>query len=234
MGTDSIARKTDSRKSDKPRYHVDPEGYGVTEEIENGIRRQAWKIGSEHRNYSEIDDLAQEGRIAAWKEATLHEPRTDYCLHRSKQAMAQCARSGRSVESRMWHTYRRKKRYFLKEFDAPLSPGQAPKDATLADIMPDSRPYTENQAFSHIALDDVEDLLTDEELEVARLKAAGFDYKEMVGLGLFDRWDLEEHSRNIRKKLAWYFGRDDLLPKPRIRKTGARFKWQPPSIDVEG
>ena len=228
MGTDSIARKTDSRKSDKPLYHVDPEGYGVTEEIESSIRRMAWRIGSEHGNYDEIDDLAQEGRIAAWKEATMHEPRADYCLHRSKQAMAQYARSGASVDGRLWLNHRRKKVYHTEELDAPLSSGRVPEGATLANMLPDSRPYTENQAFSCIVLDDVEDLLTDEELEVARLKAAGFDYQEMVSLGLFGRWDTEEHSRNIRKKLAWYLGRDDLLPEPRIRKTGVRFKWQPP------
>ena len=65
MGTDSIARNTDSRKSDKPFYHVDPEGYGVTEEIESRIRRQAWKIGSEHGNYGEIDDRRLARDLAA-------------------------------------------------------------------------------------------------------------------------------------------------------------------------
>jgi len=188
----------------------------------------AWKIGSEHGNYDEIDDLAQEGRIAAWLEAKVHEPRADYCLHRSKQAMAQYARSGTSVDGRLWLNHRRKKVYHTEELDAPLSPGRAPEGTTLADMLPDPRPYTESQAFSSIVLDGVEDLLTNEELEVARLKAAGFEYQEMVRLDFYGRFEAEEHSRNIRKKLAWYFNRDDLLPRPRIRKTGARFKWQPP------
>lgn len=228
MGTDSIAQKTDSSKSNKPLYHVDPEGYGVTEEIESSIRRMAWKIGSEHGDYDEIDDLAQEGRIAVWLEATLHEPRADYCLHRSKQAMAQYARSGVSVDGRLWLNHRRKKVYHTDEIDAPLSPGRAPEGATLANILPDPRPYTESQAFSCIVLDDIEDLLTDDELEIARAKAAGFTLTELENHSSYSRWEVEEHSRNARRKIAWYLNRDDLLPKPRIRKTGERFKWQPP------
>lgn len=224
MGTNSIAPNAQERKSNRSRYHVDPDGYGVDEEIENGILRQAWRIGSEHGNYDEIEDLAQEGRIAAWMEATLHDSRVDYCLHRSRQAMAQYARSGVSVNGRLWLNARRKRVYYTDSLDYPLSSSRLPEDTTLLDILPDPRPYTEKQAFSHIALSDIASLLTDDELEIARAKAAGFTLTELANLGIFTRWETEEYSRNVRRKVATYLNRPDLLPKPRIRKDSARFR----------
>jgi len=228
MGTDSIARKTDSSKSDKPRYHVDPEGYGVTEPIEKHIRALAWRIASEHGDYGEIDDLAQEGRIAAWQTAIAEGPREDYCAVSSKQAMSHYARTGKSIDGRVWPAYRRSKVYNIEELDAPLPLDQAPEGTTLGDALPDPRHHTEPLAFSAIALDEIEHLLNDEELEVARLKAAGFGYREMAGLGLFSYTEVQQLSKNIRKKLAWYFDRDDLRPAPRKRWVAERFRWEPP------
>ncbi len=227
MGTDSIARNGSNGKSRSKHYHVDPAGYGVSEEIESVIRIQAWKIGSEHGDYGEIDDLAQEGRIAAWKVVQEHGPRADYCLNHSRQAMAQYARHGLSVDTRMWANFRRKRRYGIEDLDAPLTSGSAPEDATLGDLLTDPRPSPESRALSRIVLSDIEGLLTDQELEVARLKAAGYSYTEMVRQGLFSRWEAECLSRSIRKKLAWYYDRADLHPDPRIREQPERFRWEP-------
>ena len=224
MGTGSIAQKTDSGKPDKPRGYVDPEGYGVTEEIEKKIRNQAWKIGSEHGDYAEIDDLAQEGRIAAWKKATACEPRVDYCLNESRRSMGAYARSGYSVDGRIWPRHRRPKVYDIKSLDAPLQGHGMSGDTTLGGALPDPYSDTESQVLSHIMLDDIKNLLTDDELEIARAKAAGFTLTELKKYSVYTRFEIEEYSRNIRQKIASYLGRDDLMPKPRGRKTGARFK----------
>lgn len=108
--------------------------WGVPQEVEQTIRRQAQVIAEWVKEPDVVWDLAQEGRLAAWKKAAL-DTQVSHLLFRSRQAMIKYASLGRSVDGKLMRTHNRVVVHDVLQLDGPAGDGEN----TLGDVLVDDR-----------------------------------------------------------------------------------------------
>jgi DNA-directed RNA polymerase specialized sigma24 family protein len=183
--------------------------YGVTDEVERTIRKQATGFAHRAGMPHVADDLAQEARIAAWQTAVI-EGDTDqrHILADTRERIRDVARLGTSVDGKIFSTWKRPRLYGVISLEMPVGDGEN----VFGEILVDGDQSVEDQALGLLMVGDIAGLLTAEEERVLRAKLEGFTHQEIITRGeLMTPHLVKKHARKIREKVARYLEREDLL-----------------------
>jgi hypothetical protein len=200
MGTHSIARNARKRKST-----ASGASFNFPPEVEEGIVAQANRFAFQSGCYHLREDLAQEGRIAAWKQLQ-EDPDSpvSYVLADSRQAMIWRMCRGKSVDGKPWKTRYRDFQYDIVSLEKPLPSGDLLLD-TLSQALVSPTLSVEQQAMGNLMIEEIVAMLTEQERLVFEGRCIGYSTKGLAReRDDLSRYFAQQAHRTLREKVAAY------------------------------
>ena len=186
------------------RPNIDGQQYGVPDIVEEGIQKQAARVAYKANRPDLIEDLEQEERVRAWKEAENGETNPRHLLADTKQAISGVMRAGRDVDGRAWPTYERTKVYQITSLAYPIDE----KGTTHGETIIDDRLTVEEQALGLVILAAIFAVLNTEEQRVLSGKLEGYTHQEIVyEYQMGNKDTVKRRARRIKEKTATYLER---------------------------